>query len=71
MSDVRTVFIFRDLPVHREFRAGSLPILSEGTIMEFDLVLTDPADKRRSRKVNGPYRVASRKIMFSTIRQGM
>lgn len=43
-------------------------MLSEGTVIEFDLVLTDPKDKRRSRRVEGPYRVASRKITYSTKR---
>lgn len=68
MSSVRTVFIFRDLPVHMEFRAGQLPILPLGTVLEFDLVLKDPKDKRRSRHITGPYGVASRKLAYSATR---
>lgn len=67
---MRTVFIFVDLPIHVEFRAADSPLLEEGAVIEFDLVLTDPKNSKRTRKVEGPYEVKTRKLKYSTDRPG-
>lgn len=63
---VRTFLVFLDLPVHYEFRASEMPLLEEGTKIEFDLELRNPKDPKRVRKVQGEYRVQRRKLVFGT-----
>ena len=64
-AGVRTFLVFLDLPIHYEFRVSDMPVLLEGTIIEFDLSLKDPKS-RKSRRVEGPYIVLRRKLVYST-----
>jgi hypothetical protein len=68
---VRTVFIFTDLPRHIEFRAGDLPLLAEGTVVEFNVVLKNPRDRTKSRHVEGPHKVQRMVLKFETGRTGL
>jgi len=68
---VRTVFVFLDLPRHVEYRMGELPILSKGTVVEFDVSLRSPSDVKRVRKVSGPYSVVRQVLKYSTSRVGL
>lgn len=68
---VRTVFIFLDLPKHIEFRAGELPLMSEGTEIVFNAVIKNPQDPRRQRKIEGPYRVTRRILKYETGRASL
>lgn len=70
-GSVRTVFVFLDLPRHIEFRAGDLPLMEEGLVMEFDLSITSPKDPRRTRKIEGKYRVVRRALKFNGNRPGL
>lgn len=72
-GSVRTFFIFMDLPVHVEFRAGGLPLVPEGTVIDFDLTLRSPKDPRRTRRVQGRYEVSKRKLVYeaSGMKQGL
>lgn len=63
---VRTVLVFTDLPVHIEFAAQPMPLLEKGTVLDFDLVLSDPRDTRKRRHVSGDYEVAARKLRYSS-----
>ena len=60
---IETVIIFLDLPIHREFRVGQMPLLSLGTVIEFDLRLENDS-KSKTRDVKGPYVVKSKKLKY-------
>lgn len=66
-SHIRTFLVFLDLPIHYEFRATDLPLLPEGTVIEFNLTLKDPRS-RKSREVLGPYKVVKRKLVYNTVK---
>lgn len=70
-GNVRTVFVFTDLPVHIEFRAGELPLLVQGTVVEFNVVLKNPRDSTKSRRIEGPYKVHRSVLKYETGRVGM
>lgn len=70
-GNVRTIFVFTNLPVHLEFRAGELPLLGQGTVVEFNVVLKNPRDSTKSRHVEGPYRVVRSVLKYETGRVGM
>lgn len=70
-GSVRTVFVFLDLPRHVEFRAGDLPLMEEGLEMEFDLSITSPKDPRKTRRIEGKYKVVRRALKFNGNRPGM
>lgn len=69
-APVRTVFVFTDVPWHGELRAGDLPLLEEGTIMEFDLKVSNSADRTKRKHVLGSYVVSRRSLKFSGSRIG-
>ena len=70
-GNVRTVFIFTDLPIHIEFRAGELPILVTGTIVEFNATLKNPRDPTKSRRIEGPHIVRRSVLKYETGRAGL
>lgn len=57
-----TYFVFLDFPKHIEFRFQDLPLLQEGTKVDFDLTIKNPLDLKKSRKINGTY-VINRSIL--------
>ena len=59
--------VFLDLPIHYEFRVSDIPLLPEGTVIEFNLTLKDPRS-RRQREVMGPYKVVRQKLVYNTAR---
>lgn len=63
---VRTFLVFVDLPVHIEFRAHPMPIMSKGLILDFDMTLTNPVDRRRKRKIDGPHEVCDVRLKYSS-----
>lgn len=66
-GSVRTFFVFLDLPKHIEYRAQSMPLLPEGTVLRLDrTVLRDPSDRRKVRVVEGEHRVMNRRLVYST-----
>lgn len=69
-GSVRTVFVFLDLPRHIEFQAGELPLIPEGTVVQFDIPVRNPRDTKKTRNVTGPYRVARGVLRYSTSRVG-
>jgi len=68
---IRTVFVFLDLPRHVEYRVGDMPLLPEGTVVEFDTCLRSLNDAKKVRKVSGPYSVSRRVLKYSTSRVGL
>jgi len=72
-GNVRTVFVFLDLPVHCEFRAITMPLMPEGTVIEFDDMKVRGPEGRPGREwtVSGPYRVARRKCVYSSGRPSL
>lgn len=62
---VRTFLVFLDVPVHFEFRAD-MPLIPEGTEIEFRMALRNPKDPKRVRTIDGPYKVLRRKCIYST-----
>jgi hypothetical protein len=65
-GNVRTIFIFTDLPRHIEFRAGELPLLGKGTVVDFNVVIKNPRDSTKSRHVEGPYVVHRAILKYET-----
>ncbi len=70
-GNVRTVFIFTDLPRHIEFRAGDFPLLAPETIVMFNAVLKSPRDPTKSRHIEGPYKVQRAVLKYETGRASM
>lgn len=69
---MRTVIVFLDLPVHYEFRAGSMPLLPEGTEIVFEaMTLRNPKDRTKTRTVDGAYSVERRVLRFGSSRPGL
>jgi hypothetical protein len=64
-TGIRTFLIFKDLPVHFEFRVGDFPNFPNGTIIHFELSLRNPRKPKQVRKVNGPYTIVSSKLIYS------
>ena len=48
-----TYFVFLDLPKHIEFRFSDLPLMKEGTKVEFDMNIRNPRDPRRTKRICG------------------
>ena len=67
-GNVRTVFVFTDLPRHIEFRAGELPLLAEGTIVEFNIELKNPRDPKKVRRVEGRHKIVRAVLKYETER---
>ena len=68
---VRTVFVFLDLPVHYEFRAGPLPLLEERSEIVFEqMTLKNPKDLKRDRTIEGAYVIERRILRFGASRPG-
>lgn len=65
MSEVRTFLVFRDLPIHVEYRVGNMPIVPEKTEIVFKISLRHPVSHDRVRKVDGTYTVAKRRLIMS------
>lgn len=64
---VRTVIVFLDLPVHFEFRAGSMPLLPEGAEIVFDpMTVRSAKHPGRTRTVSGPYLVERRVLRYGS-----
>lgn len=70
-GSVRTIFIFTDLPSHIEFRAGDFPLLASETVVMFNAVLKNPRDPKKSRHIEGPYKVQRAILKYETGRPGM
>lgn len=64
-GNIRTFLVFLDLPVHYEYRAPDLPVLTKGLVVEFYLTLKDPRTSH-SRLVEGPYEVTRCKLVYRT-----
>jgi hypothetical protein len=70
VESVRTFFVFTDFPMHYEFRVSGIPLLEEGTVVEFFLELKDPKSKN-IKMMEGPYRVSRRKLIYRTDKQSL
>jgi hypothetical protein len=62
--NMKTYFIFLDLPVHMEYSVIPMPHLAVGTIIEFDLVLRNPKDPRKIREIKGKYYLKNCKLTY-------
>lgn len=65
-GSIRTVIIFVDLPVHLEFRAGDMPLLSPGIELIFDRMTVRDRLKQRSRTIEGTYVVKNRVLKYGS-----
>lgn len=63
---VRTYLVFHDLPVHVEYRVSDMPLVPEGTQIDFRIDLRHPRNPKRVRKVNGAYVVQKRYLIYSS-----
>jgi hypothetical protein len=62
---IRTYLVFKDLPVHVEYRVSDMPIVPEGVCIRFKVNLKHPRDLNRIRKVDGNYKVSKRLLVYS------
>ena len=69
---IRTVFLFMDLPVHVELRAGPMPLIPVRTVIEFDEIrIQDPTRRSRVWAVSGPHVVERTKFTYSSRRASL
>lgn len=64
-GSVRSFLVFLDYPKHVEFRVDGFPVLEEGTVVDFDLLIKDPQGGRKPWECKGPYRLKRRVLKFS------
>jgi hypothetical protein len=68
-GNVRTFFVFTDLPRLIEYRAGEMPLIPSGNI-ELDIALKNPKFPNRTVRIKGMYKIVHQKLMYSTVRAG-
>ena len=61
-GNLRTVYVFVDLPIHYEFRAGLLPLLPIGSKIVFDPITVRDTKTKHSKIIEGPHVVTNRII---------
>jgi len=66
-----TFFVFVDLPKHIEFRSQDLPILKEGTFMDFNISIRNPKDPKKVRKIEGLHLVSRSILKYGGKRPGL
>ena len=66
-----TFFVFLDLPKHIEFRSQNLPLLKEGTIVEFNITLKNFKDPTRNKKILGPHMINRSILKYGGKRPGL
>ena len=66
-GNVRTVFIFLNLVKHIEYKVQEMPLLQEGTILEFDMKIKD---FKKIKEIKGSFIVKNRILRYSTSRPG-
>jgi hypothetical protein len=57
--------VFLDSHIHCEYRVIDMPIMEEGTIIEFFISLKDP-QTGESRNIEGPYKISRCKLVYRT-----
>ena len=65
-GQIRTFCIFLDLPKHVGLRMEGIPLLNVGEVIEFDLLVKDPRDPKRTRKIDGAYYVFRRVLKYAS-----
>jgi len=68
---VTTFFVFVDLPKHVEFRAPNIPILSEGTVVDFNLTIRSLKDVRKTIPIRGPHTLQRSILTYGGKRPGL
>lgn len=63
---IRTYLVFKDLPVHVEYRVGDMPIMLEGTKIDFRIDLRHPRFPKKIRKVDGEYTISKSRLIYSS-----
>lgn len=65
-AGIRTFAVFKDLPIHVEYRVADMPLIPEGTQILFQTDLRYPRNPNKIRKVDGIYVVVKRKLIYSS-----
>jgi len=68
---VTTFFVFVDLPKHVEFRVPSVPLLPEGTVIDFNLTIRSLKDVRKTIPVQGPHVLQRSVLTYGGKRPGL
>ena len=66
-----TYFVFIDLPHHIEYRSQDLPLLNEGTVVDFDIQILSLKDRRRVTPVQGPHILTRGVLKYGGKRHGI
>lgn len=65
-GNLRTVYVFVDLPIHYEFRAGLQPLLPVGSKIIFDPITIRDTRSKRSKIIEGPHMIIKRIIRYGS-----
>lgn len=65
-QNVRTFFIFKDIPKHIEYRISDCPILSVGTVLHIDVLLRHLKDPKKTKRVQGEYIIDNAVLKYSS-----
>jgi len=68
---ITTFFVFIDLPKHVEFRAPNIPILPEGTVIDFNLTIRSLRDVRKTIPIQGPHILQRSVLTYGGKRPGL
>lgn len=64
-STLKTFLVFKDLPVHVEYRAGDCPLLKKGLQVDFQIDLRNPMNPKKIRKVDGTFVIDRVHLVYS------
>ena len=65
-GNLRTVYVFVDLPIHYEFRAGLQPLLPVGSKIVFDPITIRDMRSKRSKIIEGSHMIVKRIIKYGS-----
>ena len=66
-----TYFVFLNLSQHVEIRVDDIPLLSEGTEIDFDLMVRSPRSSSATKRVFGIHKVHRRLLKFGGKNSGL
>lgn len=70
-GSIKTYFVFLDLPRHVEFRVSDMPLLEEGTLMDFDLTIRSLKNPKKTIPIQGTHTLFRRVLKFGGKRPGL
>ena len=66
VQNVRTFFIFKDIPKHIEYRVGDFPILTVGSFLHIDVLLRFLKDPKKTKRIQGEYMIDNLVLKYTS-----